>query len=193
MREERGVPFWLIGVIVALLLILIGQRMSGGGANPVLVQRFAPRPTDPNAPAPIDLPQVSLPSLPPQLQQTFSSLRDRLAGGQAIPALTPVASGVRVRVEIDEIRRIGDSVQVKGQIVNIADQPISIAADAFSFLDSAGISYTLGADGATVVPPGRSSPLDLSVPLPEGRGLTLTVNLPPDQPIRQTLIVETVP
>ena len=91
-------PVWIGGILLALVLILISTR--GGGVNSaVLIRRFAP---DPNAPKaqPFQLPQVSLPHLPEGMQRTLTGLRDKFAGGQAIPALTPVASGPRLRVEV---------------------------------------------------------------------------------------------
>ena len=189
MRDNRPMfPAWLGGVLLALLLILISTQ--GGGVNSAaLVRRFAP---DPNAPppAPFQLPQVSLPSLPEGMQRTLTGLRDRLAGGQAIPALTPVASGPRVRIEVREIKRSGDQVKVSGTVSNISDAPLEIGLSAFSFRDSAGITYA--ASGAsTTLRPGQSTALDLALPLPEGRGLTLVVTLPPDPPIEQVLVVET--
>ena len=192
-QHRNSVPFWLIGVIVALILIFVGQRL-GGGANPVLVDTFRPDPTDTSAPAPpgFELPQVSLPQLPAEAQQAIEDLRDRFASGEAVPALTPEATGVRARIEVQEIKRQGDSVQVRGSVSNIADQPLQVPASAFSFRDSAGVAYTLGGSGITTVQPGQLAPFDLSVPLPEGRGMTLIVELPPDPPIQQTLIVEAV-
>lgn len=194
MNQQRNpIPFWLIGVIVALILILIGQRV-GGGANPVLIDTFRPDPTDPSAPTPpgFQLPQVNLPQLPPEAQQAIQSVRDRFAAGEAVPALTPEATGVRARIQVQEIKRQGSNVQVRGNLTNIGDQPLQVPASAFSFRDSAGIAYSLSGSGATMVGPGQAAPFDLSVPLPEGRGLTLLVELPPDAPIQQTLIVETV-
>lgn len=192
--QRNSVPFWLIGVIVALVLILVGQRLSGAGANPVLVDTFRPAPTDASAPTPpgFQLPQVNLPQLPPDAQKALENVRDRFASGQAVPALTPKATGVRASVEVKEVKRAGGNVQVRGNINNIADQPLQVPASAFTFRDSAGVSYTLGGNASTTVQPNQSAPFDLSVPLPEGRGITLIVTLPPDPPIQQTLIVETV-
>src|SRR5215216_6281367 len=139
MRDNRStLPMWLGGLLLALVLIVISNRAGGGVNNPALIQRFAPRPTDPNAPTaqPYQLPQVSLPNLPPPLAHALTSLRERLAGGEAIPALTPVASGPRVRVEVGEVKRIGERIQVRGKIANITDAPLAIPPGAFSFRDS---------------------------------------------------------
>jgi hypothetical protein len=191
MRDNRStLPVWLGGILLGLLLILFSTQ--GGGINSAaLVRRFAP---DPNAPtsAPFQLPQVNLPSLPEGMQRTLTGLRDSLAGGRAIPALTPVASGPRVRIEVREIKRSGEQVKVSGTVSNISDAPLEIGLSAFSFRDSAGVTYA--ASGAsTTLRPGQSTALDLSLPLPEQRGFTLIVTLPPDPPIEQILVVETKP
>jgi len=188
--NRRNLPAWVGGVLLALILILISTR--GGGINSaVLVRRFAP---DPNAPtaAPIQLPQIDLPSLPEGVRRSIAALRDRFAGGQAVPALTPVASGPRLRVEVREVKRSGAQVHVGGMVSNISAAPLELPIDAFTFRDSAGITYTSSGSGASLQP-GQSTPLDLSVPLPEGRGLALVVSLPPDPPLQQILVVETKP
>ncbi len=191
-EQRNSVPFWLIGVIVALVLILIGQRIGAGSANPVLIEKFAPKPTDPNAPQPqFELPQVSLPNLPPQLQRAVTDLRNRFAGGEAVPALTPVANSVRVKIEVSTLQRNGENVQIRGTLSNIANQPIEVPSSAFSFRDSSGVVYTLGNSGGATIQPGESTPFDLAVPLPADRGLSLIFTLPPDAPIQQTLIVAT--
>ena len=79
MRDNRNMlPMWLGGLLLALVLIVISNRAGGGINNPALMQRFAPRPTDPNAPTaqPYQLPRVSLPSLPPGVQRAVTSLRE---------------------------------------------------------------------------------------------------------------------
>jgi hypothetical protein len=192
MDDNRNtLPAWLGGLLLALVLILISSR-AGGVYNRALSQRFVPQPTDPNAPtaAPFQLPRVDLPSLPPAVRDTFSQLRDRFAGGAAIPALTPVASGPRVRVEVKEIQRDGDRVQVRGSVTNISDAPITVPPGAFTFRDSAGITYATTGNRNTTLQPGQTTTLDLGLPLPAGRGLTLVVLLPPDPPLLQVLVVE---
>lgn len=186
-------PMWLGGILLALVLILISVRGGGGISNPRLEQEFAPKPTDPSAPTarPFELPQIHLPSLPPNVQDAYTQLRDRLSSGQAVPALTPQARGPRVRVEVGEVRRSGDTVQVRGKVSNIADGAVEIPPGAFSFRDSAGVSYTTGGSPGTALQPGQSAAFDLSVPLPAERGLALILTLPPDPPLEQTLVVET--
>lgn len=192
-RQHNGVPAWLGGLALAIVLIAIGLVINTGNPDPVLVQQFAPQPTDPNAPTaePIQLPAVQLPELAPDLRDTITGLRDRFAGGEPVPALTPVATGVRARVEVNEVRRAGDTVQVRGTVYNIADQPVAIPPDAFSFRDSQGVQYSVTGSGGATIQPGDSSAFELSVPLPHDHGLVLILSLPPDPPIEQTLLVAT--
>jgi hypothetical protein len=191
---DRGkkIPMWVGGIVLALVLIVVSNRGSGGLTNPVLIGRFVPRPTDPGAPPapPFQLPQVHLPSLPPAVQDTVIKLRDRFAGGGAIPALTPVANSARARVDISEVRRVGDQVQIKGSVVNLSDTPLTIPPGAFSFRDSAGVTYSTGGSAAVTLASAQSTTLDLGVPLPDGRGLTLILTIAPDPPLEQVLVVE---
>jgi hypothetical protein len=191
MRDNRpNLPAWIGGILLALALIVISTR--GGGVNSaVLIRRFAP---DPNAPtwAPLQLPKIDLSSLPEGVRQTVGSLRDRFAGGEAVPALTPIASGPRLRVEVREVARGGEQVRVSGTVSNISAAALELPIDAFVFRDSAGVTYAASGRGATLQP-GQSTTLDLTVPLPEGRGLTLVVTVPPDPPTEQILVVETQP
>ena len=187
-NTRPNLPAWIGGILLALALIAISTR--GGGVNSaVLMRRFAP---DPNAPtwAPLQLPKIDLGRLPEGVRQTVGSLRDRFAGGEAVPALTPVASGPRLRVEVREVKRSGDQVQVTGAVSNIGADALELPIDAFVFRDSAGVTYAASGRGTTLQP-GQSTTLDLTVPLPEGRGLTLVVTMPPDPPIEQILVVET--
>src|SRR5919205_490424 len=50
-------------------------------------------------------------------------------------APTPVASGPRVRVEVQEVRRVGDRVRVTGHVANLSNAPLTLPASAFSFRD----------------------------------------------------------
>lgn len=191
MNDQNRFPIVLGGILLALILILISMP-AGRVGNPALIQHFAPRPTDPSAPTmqPFQLPQVHLPDLPIDMRRTLTSLRDRFTNGQRVPALTPVASGPRMRVEVQDVQRSGDRVQVTGSVANTSGAALEIPSGAFSFRDSAGITYATSA-ASTTLQPGQSTPIDLAVPLPPGRGLTLVVTLPPDPPIEQVLVVAT--
>src|SRR5262245_1847753 len=188
MRDNRpNLPAWIGGILLALVLIVISTR--GGGVNSaVLIRRFAP---DPNAPtsAPLQLPKIDLGRLPEGVRQTISALRDRFAGGEAVPALTPVASGPRLRVEVAEVKRNGEQVRITGTVSNIGNAALELPIDAFVFRDSAGVTYAANGRGTTLQP-NQSTTLDLTVPLPEGRGLTLIVTVPPDPPTEHILLIQ---
>jgi hypothetical protein len=191
MHESRSnLPVVLGGLLLALALIWIG---TGGrtGRNPALEQQFAPRPLAPGepTPAPFQLPQVRLPELPPEVRQAVADMQSRLDAGQAAPALTPVAEGPRARVAVAEVRREGGLLRVRGSVTSSAQAPLTIPPGAFSFRDSAGTSYATSGSGAAVLGSGQSTTFDLTVPLPEGRGLTLILTLPPDPPLEQMLLV----
>lgn len=190
--NRNALTMWLGGILLALVLIVISTRAGSGFNNAALSQRFIPRPTDPNAPTSesFQLPQVNLPSLPPALQQQITSLRDRLIGGQAVPALTPIASGPRARVEVTQIKRSGDHVQISGSITNITSAVLTIPPGAFTFRDSRGITYATTTSGGTTLQANQSTSFDLGVPVDAAHGLTLILTLPPDAPLQQTLLVE---
>ncbi|HNP85105.1 MAG TPA: hypothetical protein PKK78_03140 [Kouleothrix sp.] len=190
--NRNALTMWLGGILLALVLIVISTRAGSGFNNAALSQRFIPRPTDPNAPTSesFQLPQVNLPSLPPALQQQITSLRDRLIGGQAVPALTPIASGPRARVEVTQIKRSGDHVQISGSITNITSAVLTIPPGAFTFRDSRGVTYATTTSGGTTLQANQSTSFDLGVPVDAAHGLTLILTLPPDAPLQQTLLVE---
>ena len=58
--RDKKIPMWVGGILLALVLILVSNRSSGGLTNPVLIGRFVPRPADPGAPTAqaFQLPQV---------------------------------------------------------------------------------------------------------------------------------------
>ena len=58
------------------------------------------------------------------------------------------------------------------------------------FRDSAGVGYSTGGSAAVTLAAGQTTTLDLGVPLPDGRGLTLILTIPPDPPLEQVLVVE---
>ncbi|MBC8162134.1 MAG: hypothetical protein H7Z42_13055 [Roseiflexaceae bacterium] len=190
-KQKQQVPVWLLGVVAAIVLILVGQRVGGSIGNQALTETFEQDPAAQAAPPGFELPKVDLSSLPPEAQQAIQQVQERLNIGETVVALTPEASGIRARISVSEVKRSGGNLQVRGNLENIADQPLDVPASAFSFRDSAGIAYTLGGSGATTVQPGQTAPFELSVPLPAERGLTLIVTLPPDPAIQQTLVLET--
>jgi hypothetical protein len=190
-RSENGLPFVVVGVVVALVVILFTFQ-SRPPNNTILQRQFAPQPIDPSVPtlAPFELPQVSIPDVPPALRTTISDLTEQLANGKSIPALTPIATGARLQVTVRDLSQIGNTVSVRGSVRNTSTNRLTISPEAFLFRDSMGVSYaTVGSNPATLEP-GEQTSFDLSVPLPKGNGLTLIVSVPPDPPIEQILIVE---
>lgn len=193
MDDRHRIPFWILGVAVALVLILIGSRVGSGPINPALQQRFTPQTPGPGTPtaAPLALPRIELPSLPPELQRQVAELRRRLDGGEAVPALTPVAEGSQLRVEVRDLRREGEQLKVSGTVTNLGPEPLSVPPEAFSFRDSAGVTYNVAGSEGVELRPGQSTALDLTLPVPAGRGVVLILSLPPDPPQEQILAVET--
>jgi hypothetical protein len=187
--ENRGrFPLWIAGVLLALVLIALSGGLRLG--NPALMQQFAAQPPPAVDPAaPVSLPQVNLPDLPPETQRLVVELRDRLAGGAAIPPLTPTAGTPRVQLAVSELRRAGDRIQVRGTLRNATSAPLVIPSGAFSFRDSAGITYTTESIGGATLPANGETSFDLAVPLPADRGLALILNLPPDPSIEIVLVV----
>jgi hypothetical protein len=192
MNESRS-ALWMVlgGVLLAMVLIAVATN-GRAGPNPALVQQFAPHPPAPGepTPAPFQLPLISLPGAPPELQQAMADARRRLGAGADAPALTPVASGARVRVQVDALRREGERLRVRGSVANTSVQPVEIPPGAFSFRDSAGTSYATSGTGGARLAAGEQTTFDLTVPLPPELGLTLILTIPPDPPLEQILIVE---
>lgn len=193
-RSESGLPFILAGLLLAI--VLIGLSFFANPPNPrVLNPLFVAQTPDPAGPTmpPFELPQIPQPSLPPEVQSQLKGLQDRLTGGEAIPALTPSVQEQGVQIDVRELRRKGENVQVRGLIKNTGASKLTIPPDAFVFRDSAGVRYgTQGANGATLAPD-EEVEFDLGVPLPEGRGLSLILSIPPAPPIQQILFVELKP
>jgi hypothetical protein len=186
-RNNSPIPFWLLGVLIALLLIVVsaGGRLSP--QNDALRDQFRPRPTDPAAPTAAPLPGLA--QLPSEVRALAEQLRARLQGGSAVPALTPVAAGARIRVAISGVAPTSSGVRVSGTVTNISGETLALPVRAFELHDSAGGVYASGASGTISLAPNATTPLDVSVPLPPGRGLVLRVLLPPDPPLEQVLLV----
>lgn len=194
MSEQRTTfTMVLLGLALAVALIAVSGAGSGFG-NPRLSRQFAPRPTDPGAPPPqpFELPRVELPQLPAEIQQTALELRDRFSSGAAVPALTPVAASPRAEVRITDVRRRGDQALVRGVVRNLGDRDLVIAPGAFSFRDSSGTRYTTETSGGATLAPGDETAFDFTVPLANDFGLTLILDLPPDPPLQQVLLLEII-
>ncbi|MCS6840177.1 MAG: hypothetical protein NZ699_04105 [Roseiflexus sp.] len=189
MHDQRS-PWLMValGVAIALTLIALGG-MNDGFGSPELMRRFAAQP-----PAPgdlmLNLPRIEALQAPPDLLRALDDLHKRLSGGQAAPALTPTVASPRIEVRVSNLHRNGEQLIVRGSVRNLADQEVTIPPGAFSFRDSRGVRYAAAASAAAALAPGATTDFEFSVPLPEGRGLTLIFDLPPDPPLEQTLLLE---
>lgn len=185
--SRRIAPLWLWGVLVALVLIVISMRSRATLVNQALQQQFVMQPTP--AGIPLTLPGLGLDQLPLEAQQAARDMQRRLGLGESVPGLTPVAQSPRLRVEIREVKRVNGGVQVLGQVTNISPAEVQVPVSAFELRDSTGATYIADGGGNARLSPGASTPLDLTIPLPTGRGLLLTLRFPPDPPVEQVLLV----
>jgi hypothetical protein len=183
--RSRSLPIWVWGALVALALIIISSRGQLVG-NPALSQHFAMQPTPVGGG---QLPDLGIAGLAPGLQEQARSLWRQIGLGSSGAPLEPVATTPRLRVEVRELRPDGSSLKVLGSVTNISAAEVKVPISAFELRDSAGSSYIAGGGASATLRPGESTPLELTVPLPPGRGLLLTTRLPPDPPAEQKLLV----
>lgn len=179
---------WAWGAIVALILIGLSSRGGFGVANEALRQQFSAQPT-PAVPAPdFEPPQLDIASLPPALQDAARELLASLKQGSAGRPVEPAVESASLRIEVRELRRTAAGLQIRGEVTNLSRRTLEVPISAFELRDSTGASYLAGGGASASLRPGQRTPLELTVPLPEGRGLLLITNLPPDQPVEQRLI-----
>lgn len=189
MNEQRPtLLFVALGVLIALALITIGGMNNRSGMTE-LTRRFAAQSPAPNDLA-LDLPRIEAPQAPPDLLRALDDLHKRLSGGQVAPALTPTVAGPRIEVRVSDLRRNGDQMVVRGSVRNPGDREVTIPPGAFTFRDSRGIRYATASSGGGALAPGATTDFEFTVPVPKGRGLTLIVDLPPDPPLEQVLVLE---
>lgn len=188
-ERSRGIPIWIWGAIFAVLLILISSRGRLSPSNEALRQMFAAQPPPAGFDPGITLPQFDLAALPAELQQSARDLLASIGAGNPGRPVQPAVETPRLRVEVRELRPSADGLQVIGEVTNLSQGEVTVPISAFELRDSAGASYVAGGGASATLRPGESTPLELTVPLPEGRGLLLVTNLPPDQPVEQKLIV----
>lgn len=192
--RSNGVPIWIWGAIAGILLILISSRGNLlQPANPSLSEYFAAQPTPVGYDPSFELPQLDFASLPAELQAAARDLLGSLASGGTGRPVEPAVESARVRVEVRELKPVEGGLQVLGSVTNIGGAELQVPISAFELRDSAGASYVAGGGASATLRPGDSTPLELTVPLPAGRGLLLVTNLPPDAPVEQRLIVAETP
>lgn len=185
--DAPPIPFWAIGLLGAIFLIGISIFMQQS-RSAALIEQFARQPT-PALPVPA-LPQLEVQNLAPEAQAAARAIWQQIATGNRSQPIDPVASSQRVRVAIDVIEPTADGVRIKGTVTNLTNADLLVPISAFELRDSTGESYRSPSSTMANLPPGGSTPLELSVPLPEGRGLLLITHLPPDPPIEQRLLID---
>jgi len=149
---------------------------------------FAPQPG--SVERPFTPPQLfDLASLPTELQQTARELLVLISNGSAGRPLEPVAETARLRIAIDQLQPVEGGFMVVGTITNRSSGELLVPISAFELRDSSGVSYLAGGGASTRLGPDASTPLELSITLPAGRGLMLITTLPPDPPVEQRLLV----
>jgi hypothetical protein len=177
MQPRREIPLWLVGVAIGIALIgvsLFDQQ------NTALQRVFKVAPT-PEIPAMIGT----------ALEKPMAAVSAWLADGAAVAPVTNQANGPRVSLYVEELRRVGTTLEIRGRLVNQSATQLHVAVQDFTFVDAAGIRY--GVDGPTSnVDPASTEPFAFTVPVPPSRALTMTLILAPDPPLVLTLLQESV-
>jgi hypothetical protein len=181
-----GVPIWILGVVVALVLIVVSSRGGLGLGNRALSEHFARQPA-PSGPE-MRLPQLDLSALPAGVQEAARDLRRTLGLGGPGRPLEPIAETPRLLVNVQELAPIDGGLAVRGVVTNRSTMAVTVPISAFELRDSRGASYIATSGASATLRPGESTPLELTVPLPKGLGLLLITNLPPDAPVEQRLL-----
>jgi len=184
----RRLPIWIWGALCAIILIALSTRGRLDSSQEALRLIFAAQP--PSVERPFTPPRpFDLASLPVELQQAARDLLALLDTGSAGRPLEPVAETARLRIEIDQLQPVEGGLMVVGTITNRSSSELLVPISAFELRDSSGVSYLAGGGASTRLGPGTSTPLELSITLPPGRGLLLITTLPPDPPVEQRLLV----
>ncbi|WP_298820392.1 hypothetical protein [Chloroflexus sp.] len=185
--NSPAIPFWIIGLLGAIFLIGISIWMQQF-RTVELRDQFARQPAPAIAlPA---LPQLELQNLGPEAQAVARALWQQITTGNPGQPIEPIASNQRLRIAINALEPTGDGIRIKGTVTNLTNADLIVPISAFELRDSAGESYRAPGSTMASLPPGGSTPLELSVPLPPGRGLLLITNLPPDPPLEQRLLID---
>ncbi|MBA3945375.1 MAG: hypothetical protein H0X37_12515 [Herpetosiphonaceae bacterium] len=120
---------------------------------------------------------INLPPLPPNIAGFARTALAHLAGGEQAAALTPVAQNSAIQVTIKGLAPSEQGLHISGQIKNISTAALPISLSAFHFTDEQGTQYAASGGSSTTVAPGQSVPLDMTLPIPQPRQLTLRVEL----------------
>jgi hypothetical protein len=177
MQSRREIPLWLVGVVIGLGLI----GVSFFDQQKTTLQRVFKQAPTPQIPAMIGT----------ALEKPMAAVSAWLADGSAVAPVTNQANGPRVAVYVEELRRVGTTLEIRGRLVNHSATQLHVAVQNFTFVDAAGIRY--GVAGPTsIVNPDATEPFAFTVPVPPSRVLTMTLVLVPDPPLVLTLLQESV-
>jgi hypothetical protein len=196
MHDHRSslTPFALAGLLLAVLLIFVSTRHQASSSTP-LQAVFAAQATQ------IDQGQgPGVPAIPAGATDAAGAAAvaaadaiataSEAAKGWGLPIPNPfgpkvIASGQtpRLRVEIFALEPADGEVKVVGEVRNISAEKLTVPISVFLLRDATGNEYAAGGSAKAELEPGASTPLELTVPVPPGKALTLTVELPPDAPV----------
>lgn len=205
MRSDRSFP-WLpvTGILLALAVIwLVHQQTQQAdmALQATFAQQAALRDTEialnktvtaltPRA----EMPQISLDDVKRLVPSAVSSLPN-LVGGTPTPE--PIANGTTARTRIDvlELAPMLDGSQgviVRGTVTNTSQDEITVPISAFSLRDSTGATFTVDTGAQAVLKPNEYTPLELTVPVRNERGLVLVVLIEGEAPVELKLRDETL-
>jgi hypothetical protein len=177
MHPRREIPLWLVGVVIGVGLIAI----SLFDQQKTPLQRLFKQAPTPQIPAVIGT----------ALEKPMAAVSAWLADGSAVAPVTNQANGPRVTVYVEELRRVGSTLEIRGRLVNHSATQLRVAVQNFTFVDAAGIQY--GVTGPTsTLDSDATEPFAFTVPVPPSRVLTMTLLLAPDPPLVVTLLQESV-
>ena len=162
--QRTHFPMWIVGVILAAVLIAVSWPRQ---QHTNLVTVFDQAPT-PDVSGILEHPIVS----------SLEEMTGGLGSGEppVTPAGAPVVANERVAIYVDDIQRIGSTMQMRGRVANVGQAPLAISVADFTFVDATGVQY--GVDGAASdLAPGASEAFEFTVPVPPSRTLTMTLTL----------------
>jgi len=162
--QRTPFPMWIVGVILAAMLIAVSWPRQ---AQTNLVTVFDRAPT-PDVSDVLEHPIVS----------SLAEMTGGFGGGASseVPESPPLVANERVAIYLDDVQRIGSTMQMRGRVKNVGVAPLAISVADFTFVDATGVQY--GVDGAASdLAPGASEAFEFTVPVPPSRTITMTLTL----------------
>jgi hypothetical protein len=178
-RDRR--PSILLALVIFVVLVLLVQQVSQRQTTRPLQEHFA-------ASSPASDEELQFPPVPTQLVPLVQTTTALISGGQAAPALTPVAQTDTLRIEIDQIASEEEGLRITGNVINISPNPVDVSLDAFRFIDADNGVYVSSGSPTTTLQPGQQAPIDLQLPITDPTGLQLEITLPDQPPIEMILL-----